>query len=241
MNRYWSADGEERVSFKNDEIELIMEDELRSASLMPTADQPAVDVERLVEQHLKAQLDQHADLAANVLGMTEFIPRKPPRVSINADLTGSALDDDNSPPGLRGRWRATVAHEAAHIILHRMLFEWNPDQGTLIDADTTHSRPRLLRCLKREVVFRPLASDWREVQANKGMAALLMPRKVFSKVTRTQLAELGSGGDIQAGSDQALRLAGRLAERFDVSKQAASIRLATLGFTNPPSAQRLSS
>jgi hypothetical protein len=240
MKQYRSADGEERVSFQNDEIELMMEDELRSASLMPTSDHPVVDVERFVEQHLKAQLDQHANLEANVLGMTEFNPRKPPRVSINADLTGSALDDDDSAPGLRGRWRATVAHEAAHIILHRMLFELNPDQGTLIDAATTGSHPRLMRCLKPEVLFRSLASNWREVQANKGMAALLMPRKMFSKVTRTQLAELGSGTDIRAGSDQALLLAGRLAGRFDVSKQAASIRLATLGFTTAASAQRLS-
>ena len=218
----------------------MMEDELRHASLMPTGDQAAVDVERFVEQHLKAQLDRHANLDANVLGMTEFKPRKPPRVSINADLTGSALDDDDSAPGLRGRWRATVAHEAAHIVLHRMLFELNPDQGALIDTATTGSHPRLMRCLKREVVFRSLASDWREVQANKGMAALLMPSKVFSKVARAQLAQLGSGPDLRAGSPAALLVAAQLAGRFDVSKQAASIRLATLGFTTAVGAQRLS-
>lgn len=44
MKRYRSADGEERLWFEDDEIERIMEDELRSAQLLPTR-----EVEEIVD------------------------------------------------------------------------------------------------------------------------------------------------------------------------------------------------
>jgi len=49
-------------------------------------------------------------------------------VSINKNLTGAALDYDDTPSGILGRYRPTVAHEAAHVIVHRCLFAYNPDQ-----------------------------------------------------------------------------------------------------------------
>ena len=105
-----------------------------------------------------------------------------PKVSINKDLTGAALDDDETQPGILGRWRATVAHEATHVMVHRCLFNLNEDQRSLF-AELEAAEPEvkhLQRCMKRDVLFRGSGtSDWREIQANMGMGALLMPRALF--------------------------------------------------------------
>jgi Zn-dependent peptidase ImmA (M78 family) len=79
----------------------------------------------------------------------------------------------------------------------------------------------------KDVLFRGRVSDWREIQANKGMAALLMPRTLFVRVVRGEFkAELGTERPTLAA---AVPLYGRLAQRFNVSKQALGIRLTTLG------------
>lgn len=232
MKTYRSADGEERLWFEKDEIEQIMEDELRRARLLPTLDNCVVDVETLIEGHLGATLDQHADLPSDVLGLTEFRPYKAPAVRINKDLTGSAMDSDWCPPGVEGRWRATLAHEAAHVVLHRMLYDVDLSQASLFgDQPPASQATQLHRCLKRDVAHRTRAADWREIQANLGMAALLMPKSVFTKAAR------GTGAGTRQGSaDSATRL---LAARFSVSRQATTIRLQTLGFIRADEADSL--
>jgi hypothetical protein len=65
------------------------------------------------------------------------------------------------------------------------------------------------------------------VQANRGMAAILMPRKVFKEAARVQM--LASGATtLTSSSPAALLVAQRLGGIFSVSRQAASIRLETL-------------
>lgn len=228
MRTYRGPEGDERLWFEPSEIEEVMEDELRKGSLMPTSDGAAVDVEAFIETHLRATLDQHADLDRSVLGVTEFRSGVAPLVRINRDLTGSAMDDEWCPPGILGRWRATLAHEASHIVLHRMLFELNPDQIVMFD-DAPSSGALLFRCLKREVSYRSPARDWKEIQANRGMAALLMPRTVFVPAARQELAR---EGDLRGATNM-------LARRFQVSREAAEIRLATFGFRAEPSGSRL--
>jgi Zn-dependent peptidase ImmA (M78 family) len=148
---------------------------------------------------------------------------------VNADLTGAAMDDDESPLGLKGRWRATVAHEACHVLFHRCLFNLNPQQGSLFGDDDKfeETTQRLQRCLKRDVVYGRMGSDWREVQANMGMAALLMPQGVFTSVAKQELSRLGVER-VCPDTTAAATLARRLATAFEVSCQAAMIRLKTL-------------
>jgi hypothetical protein len=221
--------GAERLWIEPDEIEARTEAELVKAGLMPTVDAPVVDVEAFVEQHLGAQFDQYASLPAAVLGQTDFRVGAPPLVMVNADLTGAALDDDDSPLGLKGRWRATVAHEACHVLFHRCLFNLSPQQGSLFgEDDNSHEQAqRLQRCLKRDVVYGRMGSDWREVQANMGMAALLMPRPLLVAVCQKELLLLGKDR-VFTDSSEADAIAGHVAREFQVSRQAAMIRLKTL-------------
>lgn len=121
------------------------------------------------------------------------------------------------------------------MILHRCLFNLNATQGSLFDlADATDEPPaRLQRCLKRDVTYARTASDWREVQANQGMAAMLMPRPVFVAACRVEFDRLGAGR-VDQGTPLADALARRLAGLFQVSRQAAAIRLGTLALLAVP-------
>lgn len=234
MREYYSADREKRLWYDPEEIEGIVEDELRRAQLTPSLSDPVSDLETFVEVYLKCPLDQYRALPSEILGVTEFEKGKRPRISLNRDLTGSALDDGDAPQGVRGRWRATLAHEASHVLLHRILFEFDENQGELFPAPTARGA-QLLRCLKRDVGHSVRTSDWREVQANQGMAALLMPKRIFTRLVRTELNELGlTGADLGKGNSAAMKLAQYLSSRFDVSAQAALIRLKTTGYLTGP-------
>jgi hypothetical protein len=198
----------------------MVETELAQATLLATEAAPVVDVERFLENHLGVELDLGATLGPDVLGLTELRVGQPARVLINRNLSDSAVEDDRRPGNL-GRWRATLAHEATHVMLHRLLFELNADQGTLFDGDAKTAP--LMRCLKRDVGFGTASRDPREWQANKGMAAILMPRTLFGELARRER---------RAGRDEG-SLTAWLATTFAVSRQAASIRLSTLGFLEP--------
>jgi hypothetical protein len=229
MRWYTSADGDQRIYYTDDEIEQIVDDELARAGLRPTPSTPVTDLERFIEVHLKADLDQYADLPTDVLGLTRFTPGEPAVVSINAELTGT-VDSDATTPGQLGRWRATLAHEAAHVFLHRYLFEPDLNQMQLFDQPSAGplAKGGLMRCLKRDVGQATGSKDWREVQANRGMAALLMPRATFKRVA-FQRVGANSLTDLTVGSPAAGLLAAELAALFSVSKQAATIRLETVG------------
>lgn len=51
MRQYRSADGEIRLWLDQDEIEYMMEDELRKGGLYPSLEAPEVDVETFLERH----------------------------------------------------------------------------------------------------------------------------------------------------------------------------------------------
>jgi IrrE N-terminal-like domain len=234
MEWYFGPEGDQRIWYESDEIESIAEDELRRAELMPTSEDPVTDLERLIERHLGAQLDQYAQLPDGVLGLTKFSGRRA-QVLISSMLT-EAAEEEPPRPGRVGRWRATLAHEASHIFLHRYLFD--ADMAPLSNRRTEESTVGggiVMRCLHRDVA--PVETrdwkrmrrrpDWREVQANRGMAALLMPGRAFKDVAFEQMAKLDPGSP-RFGPALADPLAEAIASVFEVSKQAALIRLNTL-------------
>jgi hypothetical protein len=219
MRWYRANDGTQQLFIKDATLEEIAESELVRARLMPTADRPVVDIEAFIERHLGADLDAGAVLESTILGLTELRAGANPRVLVNRDLTDAALEID-AYSGKLGRWRATLAHEAAHVLLHGFVFELNADQTTLFSSDGGEAEQRLFRCLKREVLFVSRSGrDPREVQANKGMAALLMPRTLFGSMARDGASRMTE-----------TELGDSLARAFEVSRQAAHIRLSTLGF-----------
>lgn len=237
MRWYRASDGSERLWIEPFEIEALIEEELRRAGQYPTLEAPVVDLERFIERHLRASLDQYAELPSSELGMTEFLVDDDPHVSISRTLT-NAIESAPPPPGALGRWRATLAHEVTHVILHRDLYVRSPGQASLFDL-SSRQQGQPIRCLERDIVSRA-RGHWREVQANLGMATLLMPRDVFGRAAREELAgRLGHTAPPDAGSHEAARLVACLASRFATSRQATAIRLETLGLVRPAGQGRL--
>jgi len=234
MQWYSGPEGDQRIWYESEEIEQIATEQLRRAGLMPTLDDPVTDVERLIEGHLRAELDLYADLPDGVLGLTQFPARGKPKVLIDSSLT-EARDAEHATAGVVGRWRATLAHEASHILLHRYLFDPEMAQPVGRGAVSVPSEDGLMRCLHRDIS--PILgdwssarrrSDWREVQANRAMGALLMPRRLFRRLVLREMRELGLGTTPVAVLDVE-RLTAVLAELFQVSRQAAGIRLDSEG------------
>lgn len=228
MQWYSGPEGDQRIWYEPDEIEQIATEQLRRADLMPTLSDPVTDVERLIEGHLGVELDLYADLPDGVLGLTQFPVGRSPKVLIASSLT-EARDADGASAGVVGRWRATLAHEASHVFLHRYLFD--PQMAQLVGRTgvvgvLSPSEDGLLRCLHRDITPTQTdwssmrrRSDWREVQANRAMAALLMPQRIFRRLA---LREMHLESDADA-------LSAAMANLFQVSKQAASIRLLSQG------------
>ena len=232
MKEYRSATGERRLWFEENEIEWLMEDELRKAGLFPCLADPVVDLESLLEIHLGVKLDVHAVLDDDVLGVTEFLGGRKPLVSINKHLTSRA-EIEEAPNRTLGRWRATMAHEAGHVVLHQALVEVPFEQGTFFVDTTRDSGSSLFRCLKRDVSFSRGNYDWKEVQANRGMAALLMPAKVFRELV-LDVVKADNFDDPwmripRTGTPEFSGLLLNLSQRCEVSQEAARIRLESLG------------
>lgn len=227
--------------YSNMEIEERMEAALRRSGLIPTLEAPVTPLDRFIEQYLGVVLDEWAELDADLMGQTDFTDR-PIRISINRRLTEEA-DHPGCHPGLKGRRRATLAHEAAHVLLHEPLCpSQHPDQENLFEEEPPSSKRCLQRCFARDIFPSPgrPPSDWREVQANKGMAALLMPRPVFCEAACQQIRQAGWSEDqIFQDSPEAQILTVELARFFQVSRQACEIRLRTLNFLHDRSQPRL--
>ncbi len=182
--------------------------------MAPTREIPIVDLEAFAEIHLNLPVDYHAELPADVLGLTELRDDGSLKISINRELTES-FEAEGAGLSERGRWRATLAHELAHVLFHRELFPHCANQTSLFEK---RQQFEPIRCFEKSVQFHPTHNDWREFQANRGMAALLMPRMLFV----SSFEEMS--GDAEPVEPLPSQIVARLAERFEVSRQAARIR-----------------
>jgi hypothetical protein len=220
-----TAEGRRRIWYRADEIELICEAALVRSGLFPVVPRCDVDVESLIENHLGVVVDYGVDLPPDVLGFTDFGAR--PLIAINRHLTDAATASDASG-SVVGRWRATIAHEAAHVLLHSPMFDHSPNY-----PGVPHQKP--IRCPRRTFDAPMAKSDWREVQANMGMAALLMPRSVFDRETKTAFDRRGRlVPPVDTDTRWLESVVALLASRFSVSRQAARIRLGVLGYVDRP-------
>lgn len=233
MEWYTGPEGDQRIWYEATEIEDAMAEQLRKAGQRLTLASPAPDLEAFVEQHLGVPLDQYAILPDAVLGVTAFQRDEQPTVYLSSTLT-EAADEIPPRPGARGRWRATIAHEAAHVILHRYLYD--PNMARIRSGDyrdpleQQHADGQLFRveCLNRSIDGGSVTGgratrDWKEVQANRGMAALLMPNSIFQRVATLNGAVAGSTLDPDSVDGRVL--VATIAESFQVSRQAATYRL----------------
>jgi hypothetical protein len=154
-----------RLWYEESEIESIAARELALAGHPALEGAPATDVDALLELHMGV-VPEYTWMPRGVLGATEFTAKGEVRLQVSAELSLRAGRQGAAEKLLR----STLAHEAAHILLHRVLFL--KESGDIFGG--LASRHELCRSVG---VPRPgYQGEWWEWQANRGMSALLLPR-----------------------------------------------------------------
>lgn len=151
------------------------------------------------------------------------------------------LFESNYPP-TRRRGNFTIAHELFHCLDHLPLVEARcPSvcmKRTIFDVSSgTNNRLKKNRTQSRRLFTN---EDWREWQANRFAASILMPaplvRKAFSDGFKKEISYTAASNVSQLASQLACErvtlsdgTTGRLCDIFDVNPQPMAIRLTTLG------------
>ena len=210
----------ERPHFTDREIDQMCEDALRAAGLLPTSPGP-VRIERFIEKHFGVS-PVYEDLPAGVLGFTLFSSKGVQSVHIGNSLTVEGTRTSER------RLNATLAHEAGHGLMHTYLFAFQGAGLSLFGSDPDVSAAKVL-CRDGDRQSRQAYDGrWWELQANKAIGSLLLPRPVLMAVLDAFLTYPdGRGGRTvpEALREDAARA---LADAFDVNPAVSRIRLSSL-------------
>lgn len=165
-------------------------------------------------------LDLWADLTAEgdgVEGVTYFSRGRKPRVCISAELSES--------PNLENRLRTTLAHEYGHVRYHGPLYQVEAVTGQLFAAPSNDGS---IKCKRDTIYSAPAQYDWMEWQAWYACGAILMPYTEVRKLTKSLVAQ-AEVGSASHGSEFDKLLVESVREKFQVSADAARVRLLKLG------------
>ncbi|MEO8754637.1 MAG: ImmA/IrrE family metallo-endopeptidase [Casimicrobiaceae bacterium] len=215
----WTRDNSgrfhQRPHYSDSELEQICEDAicgfLRERHGKATFPVRTADLTVLIENTVD-DLDNGCDLEEGIDGLTDFFPKKKPKVKIATRL---------QQPYLENRLRTTLTHEYGHVILHGFLFAIEGDLKKLFDGKAKDTR----NTCHRDHMHGG-SPDWMEWQAGFACGALLMPRTELLRVVKAfREAEDKKFTDIGVNSDAGKRLIQRVMADFQVSQDAARVRL----------------
>lgn len=184
------------------------------------------DLKTLVEGEVQ-DLDQYADLRAygsDVEGVTIFEPGRKPSVQIASHLA----DDD----WRENRLRTTLTHEYGHVRFHGYLFEAHPRAADLFEPGPT--KPQVVSCKRDGMIDAPKV-DWMEWQAGHVCGAILMPSSAVRRTIVPIHERLGSPEPVRIASEAGKGMIEAVVVRFQVSRDAARVRLARMGYLGTPS------
>jgi IrrE N-terminal-like domain len=169
---------------------------------------------QLLDQHVQ-HVDQLAELPEGVNGVTLYYWDRKPDVQIDSRLTRQHWRET--------RRRSTITHECSHAIQHAPL--WRelgpeiPEEGPVAQS---------CRCEYMDDE-QDRWDDWMEWQARHMSGALLMPKsrvvRLAEKLARDNMLNL----PLQEGSPPSLYLIEHVVIAFQVSRDAARVRLRQLG------------
>lgn len=178
------------------------------------------DLTRLIERD-SDDLDLYGDLSVfgpDVEGVTEFRPRQKPLVKISARLA----DDDRR----ENRLRTTLTHEYGHVHFHTYLWDIEPPQRDLLAQNSNANK----QICKRDTILEAAQSDWMEWQAGYVCGALLMPVSRVRELVGAYQEAHGLFGDVGHAGVHGQTLIAEMQTAFQVSADAARIRLLKLGY-----------
>jgi IrrE N-terminal-like domain len=175
---------------------------------------PTATLIKLIERDAKPPVDLYADLGKvepNIWGVTFFEPPNKPEVRI----AGNLYRDPHGSHLLR----FTLAHEYLHVHLHNPLYQ---------QAGRANRGEQ--RCSIDEALGLRPTVDWMEWHSNYGGAALLMPVSRVKLLVKAYRRATGGSLPFFLDSREAIDLVQRVSEAFDVSPEAARVRLIQLGY-----------
>ena len=177
------------------------------------------DLTVLIEQYASS-LDHYADLTAlgeDVEGVTDFVPNCKPTVRIARSLS---LDSRRE-----NRLRTTLTHELGHVRLHTFLFDLADRQLSLL----SESAETAWQC-KRETILGAHEVDWMEWQAGFASGAYLMPATALRTLVEDLRRRAGAKGPVSIATSLGEELIHRTQATFQVSADAARVRLIKLAY-----------
>ncbi len=176
------------------------------------------DLTLLIERDTD-DFDPYADLSAygnEVEGVTEFQRARKPKVKI---AEGLANDDRRE-----NRLRTTLTHEYGHVHFHAYLWEVEPPGADLL-RQNPHANKQIC---KRDTILKATQTDWMEWQAGYVCGAILMPISYLRRVVGAYQEANRLFGAIGANSTHGHALIQAIQQEFQVSADAARVRLSKL-------------
>lgn len=176
------------------------------------------DLAILIEREA-ASLNLYSDLSAEgegVEGMTEFFRRGMPEVHVAGSL---------SEPGREHRLRTTLTHEFGHVKFHGFLWTFETQQLPRGSEKVAPSP----RC-HRDTIIGARQADWLEWQAGYASGALLIPLSALRRTVREARKEAAVFGDVAVGSPAGQQIIRKVQQGYQVSADAARVRLLQRGF-----------
>jgi hypothetical protein len=169
---------------------------------------------------LADDLDLYADLSreeGEVEGVTDFFRGRRPKVRISKRLS--------SDPRLLNRFRTTLTHELGHVKFHAFMFD-GPSTGSLFPSES----PELSNMCKRETILQANQTDWMEWQAGFACGAFLMPAGTLRETIRRFMDQRKAAvARFAVASTEGQTLISAVASQFEVSRDAARVRLSQRG------------
>jgi len=208
-----------------------------------------IDIDLFAESFLGLRLD-FVDLSNNgsILGLIAFkdctvdtYDRESDDIrSITVKKGTTLIDNTLSRDDQYGRGRFTIAHECSHWIVHRPE-DLDYHQPSLFDLRTVENNTNsYIKCRTSDSFtagkLPSTPNEWREWQADNLASAILMPieavknhvKKVLNgEIQIRQLLKRSDGSTINISSGA---LSFEIARTFEVSTQAADVRLHKLGY-----------
>ncbi|MGB6091167.1 MAG: hypothetical protein WBG26_16840 [Candidatus Binataceae bacterium] len=173
---------------------------------------PTEAVTMLIERDA-ADLDLATNLSDDiheVFGFTQFKRGRKPVVTIARELWEQRHRNN--------RLRTTLTHEYGHVMLHTWLYDKYGAAGGPHRGYWQSLRPT-------ERGF-----DWFEWQAGYASGALLMPESFARRTAEAYFQNRSKRPPVAKGSPEASALCQRISLAFDVSVEAATVRLKQLGY-----------
>jgi Zn-dependent peptidase ImmA (M78 family) len=136
-------------------------------------------------------------------------------------MISKALSGDDR---YKNRLRTTLSHEYGHVHYHAYLWNLEPPRADLLRQSPNADK----QICKRDSILDARETDWMEWQAGYVCGALLMPVKALRNLVRQYQEAQGLYGPVGINDSHGQRLIEATQKAFEVSADAARVRLIKL-------------